>query len=406
MPSHVPVPARAVALTVLFLLAPRALAQNSASRPNQTSQQDGTKVITVWRAGDPYRGGTPDTAIPPSLDLSAKNLGYELRVEAFPIQGFASRFFRAFEDHQAPDILAFNNYGVLEGTSTPIGSFTGIGTDPEIHAALLQVTESLTALEGRGWEYLIRTSPNHEAARALAMRPPECGPSAGAALPKGLEEITMQSARAYLESSPSLKNFEDADRLHTDVREPKERHVETIKACGFWGTDHLAFVPAIASYTSPQKIGWVSTLMVLRKQSDQWRVLAASADPVSNKSFVSEIPALLRLITKPWAPGNPLEPPSLVSPEDGNFPAPAPGARFGDFSWHPSPSPGEVAEVAEFAYNDDARLVTILFYGPAPATEHCSAGLLWTTQGVWRWRVWSISESGAVSFSQPRSFTH
>jgi hypothetical protein len=390
---------------VLFLVTPSVLAQNSASSPNRVAPEGGTKVITVWKVGNPSWGDTPDTVVPPSLELSAKKLGYGLRVEAFPIQGFASLFFRAFENHQPPDILVFNSYGVLEGISTPIGSFTGIATDPEIHAALVKVTESLTALEERGWEYLIRTSPNFEAAQALALRPPECAANPGAPLPAVIGEITMRSASAYLENSPSLKNFEDPDRLHTDVTELKERHVETIKACGYWGTDHLAFVPARASYTSPATIGWVSTLMVFRKQSNQWRLLVASTDPVSNSSFVRQIPAMVRLITKPGTPSNAPEPPTLLSPRDGEFPAAAPGARFGDFSWHPSPSGDEVAEIAEFAYNGDARLFAIFFSGPAPGTEHCSAGLLWMARGTWRWRVWSISESGGVSFSQPRSFT-
>ncbi len=405
MTRHAPTQARAVALMVLFVVTPGVIAQNSASSPRRPAPQGGAKVITVWKVGDPYTGATPDTAVPPSLELAAEKLGYGLRAEAFPIQGFASLFFRAFENHQPPDILVFNNFGVLEGASTPIGSFTGIGTDPSIHAALVQVTESLRALEGLGWEYLIRTSPNFEAAQAVALRPPECAANQGAALPPDLGEITVRSASAYLENSPSVRNFEDPDRLHTDVTEQKERHVLTIKACGYWGTDHLAFVPAIASYTSPGTIGWVSSLMVFRKQSDPWRLLAASTDPVSNKSFVSQIPAVVRLITKPWTPSNASEPPSLVSPQDGAFPAAAPGARFGDFSWHPSPSGGEVAEIAEFAYHNDARLFAIFFSGPAPATEHCSAGMLWTARGIWRWRVWSISESGGVSFSQSRFFT-
>lgn len=396
---------RAVALVALLLFTPVNLAQTSSSTLNPAAPQGAAKLITVWKVGDPYTGATPDTVVPPSLELAAEKLGYGLRVEAFPIRGFASLFFRAFESHQPPDILVFNNYGVLEGTSTPIGSFTGIGTDPGIHAALVRVTESLTALEGRGWEYLIRTSPNFEAAQALALRPPECAANSEGALPAELGDIAMQSGRAYLENSPSLRNFEDPDRLHTSVTEPKERHVEKIKACGYWGTGHLAFVPAIASYTSPGTVGWVSTVMVLRKLSDQWRLLIASTDPVSNKSFISEIPAMVRLITKPWTAGNTPEPPSLLSPPDGQFPAAAPGERFGDFSWHPSPSVGEVAEIVEFAYQNDARLFTIFFSGPAPATEHCSAGALWTARGEWRWRVWSISESGGVSFSQSRFFT-
>jgi hypothetical protein len=216
----------------------------------------------------------------------------------------------------------------------------------------------------------------------------------------------VQSASAYLEGSPSLKNFEDPDRLHTDVTEQKQRHVETIKACGYWGTDHLAFVQTISSYTSPGTIGWVDGLMALRRRGDQWRLLAASTDPASNTSFVNQLPGLVSLITKPGTPGSPPEPPSLLAPQDGEFPLPASGARFGDFSWHPSPSAGEVAEIAEFAYNGDARLFAIFFSGPAPATEHCSAGLLWSSNGklTWRWRVWSISDIGAVSFSQARSF--
>jgi len=314
-------------------------------------------------------------------------------------------FFRAFEHHQAPDILVFNNYGILRGISTPIGRFTGIGTAPEIHAALVQVTESLTALEGHGWEYLIRTSPNFEAARALALRPLECPAILEGELPTEIADVAMPSVRAYLEGSASLQDFEDPDRLHTDVTSKKEHLVEAIKACGYWGTDHLAFVPTRASYTSPEAIGWVSTLMVLRKQDGPWRVLAASTDPVSNQSFVSEIPGLVRLITKPWVPPSDSEPSSLVEPPDGKYPVAAPGERFGDFSWHPSPSSGEVAEVAEFAYNGDARLFAIFFSGPAPDTEHLSAGMLWTWNGMWRWRVWSISESGDVMFSPPRTFT-
>jgi hypothetical protein len=35
-----------------------------------------------------------------------------------------------------------------------------------------------------------------------------------------------------------------------------------------------------------------------------------------------------------------------------------------------------------------------------------SSGALWTTNGEWKWRVWTISPSGAVSFSQSRSFRH
>ncbi len=434
MTGHAPAPARLVALLILFFISPGVLVRNSASsqdpasavstEANQSSQaasqpategqqgppsapiqpaaQPETKLITVWKAGDPESDEIPNAAVPPSLEASATQLGYGLKVQAFPARGFASAFFRAFENHQPPDILIFGNHGILEGV-------TGIATDPEIRAALVQVTESLTALQGRGrgWEYVIHTSPNHQAARELALRPPECRvESEASAFPEGLREFAVQSASAYLEASPALENVEDPDRLHTDMTESEERRVERTEACGYWGTDHLAFVQATASYTSPQAIGWVNVLMALRKRGDQWRLLAASTDPISNGSFVREIPSLVRLMTKPWTPSSAPAPPSLLTPQDGEFPVPAPGARFGDFSWHTSPSAGEVAEIAEFAYNGDARLFAIFFSGPAPATEHCSTGALWSTGGMWKWRVWSISDTGAVSVSPARSFNH
>jgi hypothetical protein len=381
-------------------LAPAPPQEQEPSTSHRAPLPPGAKVITVWKVGSPYNGLIPDTAVPPSLERSAWNLGYGLKVEGFPIQGFASRFFRAFEDHQAPDVLVFDNYGVLEGS----GNSSGIGTDPDIHAALLQVSESLSALEGRGWEYLIRTSPNHEAARQLALRLPECPSNASAPLPAGLSEIAPQAARAYLENSPALRDLEDPDRLLTSPKKPIDRHVAEVKTCGGWGSDHFAFAQAVASYSSTEKIGWLSTLMVFRKQSDQWRILAASTDPISNKAFVSQIPGLVQLITQPWAADSAPQPAELVAPADGQSPAPAPGARFGDFSWHTSPSPGEVAEIEEFAYDDDARLFAIFFSGPAPKTEHSSAGQLWSTGSTWKWRIWSISNSGAVSFSPAQSF--
>lgn len=382
---------------------PHAVAAPQEQEPstfNPAPLPPGAKVIIVWKVGSRYTGLIPDSAVPPSLERRAWKLGYRLKVEGFPIQGFASRFFRAFEDHQAPDILVFNDHGVLEGA----GAFTGIATDPDIHAALMQVSESLSVLQGSGWEYLIRTSPNHEAARSLALRPPACPSNPETPLPAGLSEIVPQAARAYLENSPSLQGLEDPDRLLTSPKKPSDRHVEEVKPCGFWGSDHLAFAQVTASYTSTEKIGWITTLMVFRKQSDQWRMLVASTDPISNRAFVSQLPNLAQLVTQPWTPGSAPKPPELVGPGDGQYPVPTPGVRFGDFSWHTSPSSGEVAEIAEFAYDDDARLFTIFFSGPPPKTEYSSTGMLWTIRSTWKWRVWSISSSGAVSFSPAWSF--
>jgi hypothetical protein len=64
-----------------------------------------------------------------------------------------------------------------------------------------------------------------------------------------------------------------------------------------------------------------------------------------------------------------------------------------------------VAEIVEFAYQDDARL----FLRRPVLSEsrgQISAGQLWTTRSTWKWRVWSITRTGDVVFSDARTFPH
>jgi hypothetical protein len=146
-------------------------------------------------------------------------------------------------------------------------------------------------------------------------------------------------------------------------------------------------------------------MILLRKESEAWRLLAAATDPVTNTSLVRGFPALARLIGRPGSSSRAADSPSLLDPQDGEFPHPPQGLRFGDFNWYPSTSDTEVAEIAEFDYNGDSRLVGIYFSGRLPATERLSAGRLRTVPGMWKWRVWSISDSGTVLLSESRSFT-
>src|SRR5580700_2024555 len=82
-------------------------------------------TITVWKVGSPFRGDTPDTTIPTDLALSAEESGYKLRIESFSARGFAETFLNAFGTNQEPDILVIDNYGIISGITTPLGSFTG-----------------------------------------------------------------------------------------------------------------------------------------------------------------------------------------------------------------------------------------------------------------------------------------
>jgi hypothetical protein len=38
--------------------------------------------------------------------------------------------------------------------------------------------------------------------------------------------------------------------------------------------------------------------------------------------------------------------------------------------------------------------------------RHVSAGQLWSTRSDWAWRVWSITKSGEIAFSEVRTFVH
>jgi hypothetical protein len=62
----------------------------------------------------------------------------------------------ALRRNTAPDVLGFDNMGVLEGITSALGKFEGIGQMPTIRRDLIQVTGAFDGLLGpaRGWTYL------------------------------------------------------------------------------------------------------------------------------------------------------------------------------------------------------------------------------------------------------------
>jgi hypothetical protein len=367
------------------------------------------KAITVWKVGSPYREDAPDAAVPSDLALSAEGLGYTLKMESFPARAFAQSFFEAFAKNQEPDILVIDNHGIIDGISTPLGTFTGIGADQKVLRNLVKVSESLKGLGGsrRGWEFLIRTSKNYEAAKSLALRSPDCDASwQTVPLSAALKPLAVQIASAYVARAGSLEAFNDPERLSLAQRGQEQRKVLDTRECGYWGNDHLAFAPMVISYESAKELGHATVLLALRRQEGDWGLLVASADPVTTTNFLNQVPRLARLLEKPWSPDTRPSSAELDQPSEGQFPAPPAGQRFGEFTWRPSPSVGIVAEVVEFASENDARLLVEFPSVNGTTSGKVSAGMLWTIHGPWKWRVWCISETGAVSFSQARSFLH
>jgi len=372
-----------------------------------TPQAQTAATIRIWKVGSPHTGDTPRTEMPAALMREASARGWRLSIDAFPAQAFARRFLAAAKDGSAPDLLVFDNFGIMKGITTERGTFVGIGHDPVIRHQLIQVTGSFDELLGpaRGWTFLFTSSANHAAARELALRTPRCaGASSASRLPADL--AVAEVAAAYLAGdNAGILHHADPERLSSLRPNAEPVTVGGLAVCGGWGNERLAFVTVNASYQADTTIGHASLLLAFRKTSSLWRLLVAARDPVSNRQFATLLPALSQMLARDIPAGPVPTPATLRSPQNGRFPIPENGARFGDFVWQSSTSEDVVAEIAEFSYHDDARLFLLRPRNPG-VSRHVSTGQLWSTRSEWSWRVWSITMSGEIAFSEVRTFVH
>jgi hypothetical protein len=372
------------------------------------SARQADAVLTVWKVGSPHRGDIPSAAPPPDLARQALRQGLTLRVEAFPAEGFAARFFAAIKGRTAPDILAFDNFGIIDGITTPLGTFAGIRQDPAVRRDLVQVQGAFDEIlrPGQGWTFLVKSSARHAAAASLALRAPGCptlpAPSRG---PADLAPIAAIVAKAQLTGDfTGVQHYVDPERVRGFSTRATAARVDTVASCGVWGNERLAFALQRAAFDVGGTIGHASLLLVFRRPATTWQLLAASRDPVSTGVFIRQVPALAgALAREPGRRALPA-PPVLLSPADGMYPAPQAGHRFGDFRWRSSGSTNVVGHIAEFAYDDDARFFLTPFFSRNQG--QVSAGQLWTTRGPWTWRVWAIADTGDVAFSETRTFVH
>jgi hypothetical protein len=371
--------------------------------PHARRQPD---VIRVWRIGSPYLGDTPGTAVPSRVANALQNTSAKLHVEAMPAADLAPRLSAAIESGSAPDVLVIDNYGLIDGTTTSLGTFAGIAQNVRAKNQLVRVTGSLDGLLGpqRGWTYLLSTSPNYADARQMALRTPDCGNTGPLVDTDELTATVPDIVRAYLwGNSDSLGSYSDADRVTTVNSATDPAAMLEIRVCGVWGNDKLRFVSTRASYEGTTAIGHVPVLLVFRKPSTQWQLLVASRDPISNGEFLRDLSPLESQLESDGRPFRMAAPAVLVSPLNGAFPETRQGQPFGDFIWETAPSRTVVANIVEFAYKDDARLFMML--GPG-GTQRISSGKLWNTRSEWKWRVWSVNRAGDVAFSESRTFVH
>ena len=407
----------AVFCLVLFcLLIPMGVVFCKSGPKSQGSRPE-EETITVWKAGPYTRYPLIYASAVSRLEQQAKRLGIRIVVKTLPGEGFARRFSDAYHSGQEPDVLAINNYRIIWGMAS------------DVRKSLLPVTESLWGFDvpgplENGWQFLVTTSEHYEAARRLALRSPDCRPDwQTSPLPEELQPVVAYITRAYLEGDANaLASFEDDQRLRTEIpdreprywprlysfpaRDPKSRQILETKTCGYWGNDQLAFAPAVASYQSAEALGHISVLMVLRKRGNAWKMLAASTDPDTVTTFVAGLPKLVTSLQGARIPAGSLPPAQLLAPPDGQSPAPSFFKRYGDFIWKPNPSGEVVAQIVEFAYEDDARLFLRILPRKSHKTDRMSEGQIWTTGSEWKWRVWSLSRGSEITFSDVRSFRH
>jgi len=208
--------------------------------------QSRNDLIRVWAVGSPYTGVVPPDVVPRELSQGAESLGYKIEIEAF----------------------------------------------------LALVHESMTSLQLHGWVMLVRSAANYDAARALAMREPQCEAGFAATDPalRLAEDKALLAMRAYIECDRStLTSISDESRLVQQCFMPQsDSKMEAVKACRLSGNQKLAFVSLVTSFSAETRepnalfqlrqgmaLGQQSILAVLRNQSGTWRLLAITHDPLN-----------------------------------------------------------------------------------------------------------------------------
>jgi hypothetical protein len=375
-----------------------------------------SKVLTLWRVGSPHDGRTPEAVVSPKLAALVRDAGYKIVAEGISANDFIGRFKAAAAAHSEPDIFTINNWGVMEGMTTALGHFDGLLGVPGVVERLTLVYGALKSEEGSegGWEFLVKDSQNAQVARKLALRDPECDPNwTGGIGPGEVTQMAPEAASAYLRSDRNgLAQVADPDLIQRGpdaklLAQPFDQDraplsVTGVQQCSYWGNNRLRFGIVVLRFEMPKMIGDAPVLLILRNDGRRWHLLAGTEDRYTISQLSSELP---RVRFKEAPPGPPSVPTSakLLAPAAGHSPQASPGQRFGDFVWQPSPSAGVVAEVAEFSSPFLSRLFFSKREGQPPAQDSVSAGQLMGRPDLrWHWRVWSISDSGAVAFSETR----
>jgi len=79
-------------------------------------------TLRIWKIGSPHTGDTPRASTPYELSWEMARRKAKMSVEAFPARGFAARFRDAVARNNPPDVLVFDNHGVMDGITTDLAA--------------------------------------------------------------------------------------------------------------------------------------------------------------------------------------------------------------------------------------------------------------------------------------------
>jgi len=375
--------------------------------------------ILIWKIGSPLRGDVPDATVPVDLQEAAQKLGLQIAMETYAAKGFALRFTNAIKRKAEPDVLAFDNYGVLEGIPTTVatrlglpvsevrlGSFEGIPVSDR--KALISVSESLQSLEDEqgGWEFLIATSHNFGKAKDLALNKITCnGRSAGLVTdPALLSEITGPTLYAIFagafggNTGMAISSLFGEDSVLRDS--PK---VNDIRICGIWGNRRLAFVNTAILFQSATALGQRSSLVVLTRASSSWELKLISRDVRIISKLSEQLPKLAN-----DTDGGHLQPPSLRDPPDQARLPRFPESERPVLEWDNS-GLQTAAYLVESQFEEspaawsDSAFELVLQRAPRTIRVGAPFGVGMQPH---RWRIWAIDKNGGTAISGWRTINY
>jgi hypothetical protein len=366
--------------------------------------------ITIWRVGSPHRQDVPPAQVPADLERLITDLGFKVTVCTLSAKGFGKEFRQAFGaagGANLPDVIAGNNYLPFET----------LLAEQTIRPTLLSAQGVLRMIDP--FVFLVSRSRGHAAARYVALT--NRGMAAPRSFSWSLQEQALTNLPGRLRSKTDRAALEAVNHrataayllgtmgevkslLHKDMlgREGvfgargRKGVVAGVRTLYVLGNSRLSFVLTTASFWNENTLGCMEVLSAWVKIGDAWSLLTITNDPLALKAATDDLPRLASGLAE--AKDKAVKSATLLAPGDGLLPQPLPGQRFGDFRWAPSTSEG-VVEIAEFNYGRASRL----FVTPRGSV---STGQLWTTNGPWSWRVWSVGKDGQVVLSDTWHFRH